>query len=223
MQSTSKTFNLSELIADGERFQMLQTVEEAEIYISLCCSCRSAACTACEKINQIIHSYYTRTVQYLPILGSAAFIQYILRRFRCNNKTCYRKIFSEQRADFIAPYSRRTDRVAQHLAKIAIEMSAAKTSYISRHSKIPISSSTCLRIVKKIPIASTADPEVIGIDDYAKRKGIHYGSVIVNMQTRCTIDMIDSRHPDEVRKHLLFYRKAKFVSRDRSSSYAFNI
>lgn len=224
MQCTSKNIELSELIADQERFRILQILEEdGRIFISLCRSGRSAVCALCGNMSQTPRSYYTRTVQDLPILGSAVVLQYIIRRFRCDNKNCRRKIFSEQCIDFIAPYARRTDRAIQRLSKIIIEVSANKGSYISRLSKIPVSASTCLRMIKKMPVTTSDNVEVIGIDDYAKRKGINYGSVIINMKTGRTVDMIDSRHSDDVAKHLMLYQNTQYVCRDRSSSYAFGI
>ncbi|MGF7229823.1 transposase [Arachidicoccus sp.] len=72
-------------------------------------------------------------------------------------------------------------------------------------------------------IETPDDLEVIGIDDYAKRKGIRYGSIIVNMQAGRAIDMIDSRETGAVSKQLIRYQKVNYVTRDRSSSYALGI
>lgn len=62
-------------------------------------------------------------------------------------------------------------------------------------------------------------PECIGIDDWAKRKGMKYGTIIVNAETGKAIDLIDSRKCDEIVDTLSTFEGVSFVTRDRSSAY----
>ncbi|GEM_PF-4284141 len=48
---------------------------------------------------------------------------------------------------------------------------------------IPISNITCLRLVKSMNMPVPDNLLCVGIDDWAKRKGMNYGSIIVNAET----------------------------------------
>ncbi len=85
---------------------------------------------------------------------------------------------------------------------------------------IPVSSNTCLRLIKSMEISVDDNLLCIGIDDWAKRKGMDYGTIIVNADTGRPIDLIDSRNSSDVVEWLTRYQKIKYVTRDRSTSYA---
>ena len=60
----------------------------------------------------------------------------------------------------------------------------------------------------------------ICIDDFALKRRHRYGTVMVDIDTRQIIDMIESREIDDVAKWLATYPNIKVVSRDGSSTYA---
>jgi transposase len=101
-----------------------------------------------------------------------------------------------------------------------IEMSARKGSVVAGIIHLPESVSTCLRIVESLCIPDCRDIEVVGIDDWAKRKGINYGAILVNAQTGHPVGLIDSRVNADVIKWLLRHPHIRYVTRDRASSYA---
>ena len=66
--------------------------------------------------------------------------------------------------------------------------------------------STCLRLVKSIDI--TVDKELVNhlcIYDFAYRKGIRYGTIVIDADTRKTIEIINSRNTDIVDRALKAY------------------
>lgn len=85
---------------------------------------------------------------------------------------------------------------------------------------IPVSSNTCLRLVKSMEISVDDNLICIGIDDWAKRKGMDYGTIIVNADTGRPIDLIDSRNSTDVVEWLSRYQMINYVTRDRATSYA---
>jgi len=156
----------------------------------------------------------------LPAAQYGVSVLMLVRRFHCNNPGCPVQIFSEQHPGYILPYARRTLRATACLEKILIEMSGRKGSLVSGIIHLPESASTCLRIVESLNIPACRNAEVIGIDDWAKRKGINYGTIIVNAKTGHPIDLIDSRENTDVVDWLSQHPRIQYVTRDRASSYA---
>lgn len=107
-----------------------------------------------------------------------------------------------------------------YLQQILIEISSNKGSYFSKLMHIPLSSSTCLRMVKSMALPVQNDLICVGIYDWAKRKGMNYGSIIVNAETGNPIDLLDSRDSNEVMDWFSAHQEIKYITRDRATSYA---
>lgn len=83
------------------------------------------------------------------------------------------------------------------------------------------SASTCLRLVKSIDIKlDKKSVKHLCIDDFAYRKGIRYGTIVIDADTRKTLELINNRETGTVAKALKEYPNVETVSRDRSSAYA---
>ena len=82
------------------------------------------------------------------------------------------------------------------------------------------SASTCLRMIYSLEIPVYNDKTIIGIDDFAFRKGISYGSIIVDAENGRPIDLIESRDELEVTSWLKKHPEIKIITRDRASSYS---
>ena len=177
-------------------------------------------CPRCGRKSESVHSTYERRLMDLPISGRRVSIIFKSRKFRCGNPDCPRHIFSEEKKGFVEKYRRKTQRALTYLEKVLIEMSARKGSHISSLSLLPQSASTCLRIVKNMKVPDPVGLKVIGVDDWAKRKGINYGTIIVNAETNRPVDLIDSRDREDVVKWLSGHPSIGYVTRDRASSYA---
>lgn len=154
------------------------------------------------------------------MVTNKVFIFLKIRRFACKNIKCLKSIFSERCNDITKPYSRRTERASLHLEQIHIEISSNKGSYFSKLIHIPLSSSTCLRIVKSMAMPVHDGLMCVGIDDWAKRKRMNYGSIIVNAETGHPIDLLDSRDSNEVMDWFSAHQQIKYITRDRATSYA---
>ena len=182
--------------------------------------CNYGKCPCCGKKSKSVHSTYERHLMDLPISGRRVSIIYKSRKFRCMNPGCSRHIFSEEKEGFAKRYSRKTQRALSYLEKVLIEVSSKKGANLSSQMLLPQSASTCLRIVKDMEIPSYGDLNKIGIDDYAKRKGVNYGTIIVNLETNRPVELLDSRNDDDVSVWLSEQMLVECVTRDRASSYA---
>jgi transposase len=66
-------------------------------------------------------------------------------------------------------------------------------------------------------------PEIIGLDDWAWRKGNRYGTIIVDLQRGCPIDVLEDRAADTVATWLQAHPDVTIVARDRAEAYAAGI
>ncbi|MAU10624.1 MAG: hypothetical protein CL607_12430, partial [Anaerolineaceae bacterium] len=90
---------------------------------------------------------------------------------------------------------------------------------------MPVSRDTLLRTLrsKTTLTKNTSDldePRIIGIDDWAKRKGQTYGTIIVDLERHQVIDLLPDREPQTVATWLSQHPNIEIVARDRSAQYA---
>ena len=109
-------------------------------------------CPVCSIKSHRVHSKYIRTLQDLPISGKVSKIELIARKYFCDNPLCVRKIFTERFDSEIRPYHRRLIRSGDLLCRMALDLGGNTDSVISGYVGIPVSSSTILRIIKRLEI-----------------------------------------------------------------------
>lgn len=175
----------------------------------------------CGKNSHRIHSHYSRSLADLPISEKIVHFKLSARRFFCANQTCIRKIFTERFAVEIQPYARRLDRCKELLQNVGFEVGGNKGALISRIVGNPVSSSTILRLIQELEVeeASTTSG-VIGVDDWAFKKGRNYGTIIVDLEQRKVIDLLPDREAETLKLWLLKHPEVHTVSRDRASAYS---
>ena len=188
-----------------------------KIYTSV--KAKRSRCPICGKFSNSIHDHYTRTISDLPVFQNKTVILLKTRKFKCNNSLCNRKVFSEQ-TPTILRYSRRTKRASKILDSFAIELTGKLGSIMSKHLFISVSSSTITRIAHSQQLPEITQPKVLGVDDWAYRKGVSYGTILIDMETSKPIEILPSREGKDLKKWLLKYNDVKIVTRDRSSSYS---
>jgi transposase len=181
---------------------------------------KSAQCPCCNIMSKRVHSSYIRILRDLPISTRCVLVHLTVRKFFCKNSECEKKIFSEQPGNEIKAYSRMTNRTRETLQNILLEVSARKGSYLANLISLPISPSTALRMIDSLPIPPTEKVTVLGVDDWAYRKGLTYGTVLVNMETGEVIDLLKGRDGVSLKEWLAMHPEIEIVTRDRASSYS---
>jgi transposase len=181
-------------------------------------SCRSK-CPVCGKYSKRVHDYYFRTISDLPVFQNGTEIHLKTRKFRCGNDRCHRKVFSEQTPAIIR-YARRTKRATKILESFAIELTGRLGSIMSKQLSITVSSSTITRIAHSQQLSDIQQPRVLGVDDWAYRKGVSYGTILIDMETSRPIELLPSRDSQVLKDWLLKYSDVKIITRDRASSYS---
>lgn len=186
--------------------------------------CRSkldyGTCPYCCHSSHRAHSRYIRTIVDLSILGHPVVITLQVRKFFCDNPQCQKKTFAEQPGNEIFRYRRRTRRCEVLVTQHGLIHSSESVHKLLKSIGITLSSDTILRDLHRMKIPENKDVRHIGIDDWAYRKGVTYGSIIVNLDTGAVIDLLNDRGVDSFHEWLDIHDQVSIVSRDRSTDYS---
>ena len=183
-------------------------------------TCRIASvCPQCKNGSMRVHSYYRRVPNDLPVGGYVVRLHLRTRRFRCLNTACPQQTFAERLPDFLDPHAQRTNRLIGSLYHIGQALSGAAGSRLSDYLRMPASGDTLLRILRKQSQMSQLSVGVLGIDDWAIRKGHTYGTILVDLERHQVVDLLPDRNAETVEKWLRDHPGIKVIARDRSTEY----
>jgi transposase len=180
----------------------------------------SAVCPLCSVSSTQVHSHYDRTLADLPWNGIPVRLRLTVRRFRCRTDTCTRRIFTERLPGIVAPYARRTARCAEALELIGFIVGGEAGARLLVRLGMRGSPDTVLRAVRAATIAGRPTPRVLGIDDFAFRRGHRYGTILVDLERHCVVDLLPDRKPETVIAWLEQHDTPEIISRDRGTGYA---
>ena len=178
------------------------------------CSCPECGWESCK-----VHDVHPRRIQDTPIHNKNVYIHIDVREFRCKNKNCNVKTFTEE-LPFAGKNQVRTYDLTQFILIHAIYMSSNSTSLILSFLGIDVSADTVDNILKKVVIKDDPEVEMIGIDDISTRKGMKYATAIYNLETHHLIALLEGREKEDIIPWLKAHPKIIIVARDRASAYA---
>jgi transposase len=177
-------------------------------------------CPGCSKPSTRVHSRYTRILADLPCQGRLVRLQIEVRRFKCVETTCRRTTFAEQFPGLAAAHARRTSRQAEALCEVAFALGGRAGVPLAKKLRLPTSRHTLLRLLRRRPAPATNTPRQVGIDDFAWKKGDHYGTILVDLARHRPVDLLADRSAESVTAWLLAHPGVELISRDRAGSYA---
>ncbi len=195
-------------------------VGEDGITIRAVADAPNAHCPLCGEPADRVHSHAIRTIADLPWAGIAVRLRVQARKFFCDNPACPRRIFSERLEGIAAVSARRTGRQRDALRDFAVALGGEAGARLAAKRGYRVSPDTLLRLLRQMPDSERAVPTMLGVDDWAIHKGLTYGTILVDLERHCPVDLLPDRSSGSLADWLRVHPGVQLIARDRAGAYA---
>ena len=176
-------------------------------------------CPLCSRPTHRVHSRYERILKDLPFVQFSLTILLQVCKFFCLNQNCPRRIFTERLPHIVAPWARRTARYGDHLKAMGLALGGSAAARLSHQIGYGHSRNSFLRLISSLPLPEISTPKILGVDDFALRKGQNYGTILVDLDQNKPIALLPERTAEILEEWLKEHPGVEIMSRDRSKAY----
>src|SRR5712692_8374595 len=164
--------------------------ETNRVVVHIACHLPIALCPLCGEPSERIHGNYVRTVADLPCGGRRVILRLSVRKFVCGTPNCPRKIFTERLPELVQSYARMTNRLRDALVALGLATSAEVSERVAPSLGMSVSAPTLLRRLRTVACPPPKSVCILGVDDWAWKKGQTYGTILVDLEKRCPIELL---------------------------------
>jgi len=179
-----------------------------------------AGCPHCGRCSRRVHGRYVRRLVDVALGGARTVLVLTVRRFKCLNSVCAAVTFVEQVAGLTSPHARFTPLMRKALASLAVVMAARAGARLAGRLDLPVAKDTLLRLVRAEPVPPVGSVRVVAVDDFALRKRDRYATIIVDLEARRPVEVLEGREAAPVAAWLATHPEIEVVCRDRARPYA---
>jgi Transposase len=116
-------------------------------------------------------------------------------------------------------YARMTDRLIKALQSAGVITNGADATQIASSFSVPTTAKTIIRRVLQLPLPSEGSVQKVGIDEWAWKKGQHYGTILVDLEKRRVVQLLADRSVETSQAWLRKHPEIDLVSRDRGKLF----
>ena len=209
------------IVFSGLSALVIEDVEDAGDVIVVRARTRgdAIACPGCGTETSRVHGYHERTPADVPVDGRRVLVKVRGRRLRCPVLDCAVQTFREQVPGVLERYQRRISRLTAQLSAVTHELAGRASARLLPALGIGVSRHTALRVLLAVPLPGLEVPRVLGIDDFALRKGRVYATILIDAETGRRVDVLEGRTADVVEAWLRAHPGVEIVTRDGSGAY----
>jgi transposase len=131
-----------------------------------------------------------------------------------------RQAFAERPPTLASVHAQRTVRPTEAVRVLGGEAGGAAGTRMATRLGMPLSGDTVLRILRRTLAPSHSASRVVGIDDFALRKGRVYGTIFVDLEQHRPVDLLPERMAETVATWLRDHPSIEVIARNRASDYA---
>ncbi|MFI2207416.1 ISL3 family transposase [Streptomyces sp. NPDC020192] len=178
-----------------------------------------ANCPRCGSASDRVHGRYMRRLADAAVGGASVMIELLMRRFKCPNPACPAVTFAEQIAGLTGPHARYTPLMREQLTSIALALAGRAGARLTGMLGLRVAKDTLLRLVRATPEDPVGQIRVLGVDDFALRKGDSYATILVDLERRRPVDVLPGQNTKPLAAWLKGHPEVEIICRDRAGAY----